>query len=190
LGSLLAQELRRSAVAIADARQHPAEGGIPGQPGFYAWWLTDRTALPEVPLAQDGGGPLYLLYVGIAPKSATSVANLRSRVLGQHVGGNLGSSTFRRSLAALLWEREGWTPRMTPSGKLAFSAEDNAALSRWQEHNLRVGWCVADDPWAREAALIGELSPPLNVESNAGHVFEPSMRKARARLAEVVQARV
>ncbi len=187
MASVLAQELKQSAVAIADARQHATEGGIPGQPGFYAWWLIDRTALPDVPVTKDPDVPFCLLYVGIAPKSTSSAANLRSRVLD--VSGNLGSSTFRRSLAALLWEREGWTPRMTTSGKLTFSASDNKGLSRWQEENLRIGWYVADEPWAREATLIAELSPPLNVKSNAGHVFEPSMRKARARLAEVAETR-
>jgi hypothetical protein len=65
------------------------------------------SALPDVPL---GGAPPHLVYVGIAPSRLTSRATVRPRVVGNHIGGNLAASTFRRSLAALLWRRQGWTP--------------------------------------------------------------------------------
>jgi hypothetical protein len=43
-----------------------------------------------------------LLYVGVAPRDAVSNARLGSRLCGQHLGGNVGSSTFRFGLASLL----------------------------------------------------------------------------------------
>jgi hypothetical protein len=47
------------------------------------------------------------LYVGVAPKRPSSRATLRSRIRGQYLAGNIGSSTFRQSLAALLGEQQG-----------------------------------------------------------------------------------
>ena len=47
-----------------------------------------------------------------APNSALSASTLRMR-LRKHIKSNIGSSTFRLSLAALLWEREGWWPKWT-----------------------------------------------------------------------------
>jgi len=75
--------------------------------------------------------PFELLYVGIAPKDGRSRATLRSRIHGQHLGGNIGSRTFRHSLAALLFEAMGWTTRWSGS-RAQLSREDNGALSDWQ----------------------------------------------------------
>jgi hypothetical protein len=120
----IVEELRGRQPVTLEAAREPS--GIPAAPGFYAWWLIDRTALPDVPLDDD---PPHLLYVGIAPSRASSRATLRSRVVGNHVGGNLAASTFRRSLAALLWRQEGWTPYRTARGKLRFSSDHNAAVT-------------------------------------------------------------
>jgi hypothetical protein len=175
-------------VTLAKAKHSPDDGGVPSGPGLYAWWTTTDDALHDLPRAsqaKDSG--LRLLYVGIAPSRASSSATLRSRVLGQHVGGNLASSTFRRSLAALLWEQQGWRPVTTPGGKIAFAREDNAALTRWQEQHLRLAWCVVFEPWTREGELIAEMLPPLNLAENGGHPFYRTMSAARARL--MTQAR-
>jgi len=45
---------------------------------------------------------LSLLYVGISPVREASRRTIRSRVIGNHLNGNVGSSTFRFILAALL----------------------------------------------------------------------------------------
>src|SRR5215217_3856392 len=171
----IVDELRtREPVPLDVAR---AIDGVPAEPGFYAWWLIERAALAEVPLA---GAPPYLLYVGIAPSRATSRATLRSRVLGNHIGGNLAASTLRRSLAALLWRRQGWTPYRTARGKLRFSREENAALTTWQFENLLLSWAVTREPWATERAVIAELLPPLNIDHNADHPFCAAMKQARS----------
>ena len=170
-------------VAVADARRSPSEDGIPAEPGFYTWWMMTDDGLPNVPPApHPSDRDLSLLYLGIAPARVSSNANLRSRVIGQHLGGNLGSSTFRRSLAALLWEQQGWRPFMTPGGKVALTPEDNAALTRWQTKHLRVAWSVVVEPWAHESELIAEMSPPLNLAENHAHQFHDTMSQARARL--------
>ena len=146
MSRVLTEELSKP-VTLTEARRSPTEGGVPADPGFYTWWTATADALPDVPPApHPTDRSLSLLYVGIAPARLASNANLRSRVIGQHIGGNLGSSTFRRSLAALLWEQQGWRPFMTPGGKVAFSPEDNAALTVVPEDvvNPGEGWAVAD----------------------------------------------
>src|SRR4051794_25700195 len=92
--------LRGPLCSVREAHAAPP-GGLPNAPGLYAWWV-----LPDA--IQGIEGPdhptesMQLLYVGIAPKDNDSRASVRSRVRGQHLGGNVGSSTFRQSLAALL----------------------------------------------------------------------------------------
>jgi hypothetical protein len=132
-------ELRHPPVyTIPEAK---APNGAPVAPGFYAWW-TIPSAIPDVPSLAHPVEPVELLYVGIAPKAPGSSARLRSRLCRQHIGGNVASSTFRFGLASLLWEREEWTPRLSPSGKYRLLREDNQALSAWQRHHLRIRWAL------------------------------------------------
>ncbi|WP_331254134.1 MULTISPECIES: GIY-YIG nuclease family protein [unclassified Modestobacter] len=58
-----------------------------------------------------------------------SKATLRSRVAGDHIRGTTGSSTLRRSLAALQSEREGWQSRWTTRPVLV--SRDQLRLSEW-----------------------------------------------------------
>jgi hypothetical protein len=82
---------------LGTARLSAADGGAPAAPGFYAWWLTRKTALPTVPASpHPTDASLGLVYVGIAPKDANSAETIRSRVLTKHLGKPLGSSTLRR----------------------------------------------------------------------------------------------
>jgi hypothetical protein len=124
-----------TATTPGDARR---PGVVPGEPGVYAWWLSSvPDELPEVPLQPRHDNGLSLLYVGIAPRRPSSRQTLRTRIVGNHLRGNVGASTFRLSLTALLWEREGWRPHWR-STRVQLPPEDNAALTRWQEQHLRV----------------------------------------------------
>lgn len=161
--------------AIQEAK---SAAGVPADSGFYAWWVTPD-ALPDVPVTAHPLEPYGLLYVGIAPRNPTSAATLRSRLCRQHIGGNVASSTFRFGLAALLWRREGWTPRRSASGEYRLDAHDNAALSQWQREYLRVRWAVAETPWLLEAQVVDLLKPPMNREHNSGHPFYLKMGHAR-----------
>lgn len=127
-GERVVVDLCRSRVRPADARRSAPSGGLPDAAGFYAWWVDSQEALPGVPLSPVAGRDEWLLYIGIAPGRASSKQTVRTRVLGNHLGGNLGSSTFRLTLAALLWEAEGWTPQW-PKDRVLLTAADNAALS-------------------------------------------------------------
>jgi hypothetical protein len=171
-------ELRRPPLYdIAAAR---ATGGVPAAPGFYAWWAV-AGALPVMAGPAHPSEPFELLYVGIAPHGAASSAGLRSRLCRQHIGGNVAASTFRLGLASLLWEREGWTPCRSASGRYRLPAADNRGLSVWQREHLRVRWAVAAEPWRLEAEVIAVMKPPMNRAQNAHHPFYGRMGEARAR---------
>lgn len=173
-------ELRRTPLmTIAEARRTPEAGGVPDQPGFYAWWVQPG-ALPDVPPTPHPTELWNLLYVGIAPDDAESKIRLRSRVLEYHCRRNVGSSTFRFDLASLLFEREGWKPtRTTTRPKLV--RDDNRALREWQEKYLRIRWAIQPEPWTLEGAVIAVMRPPLNLAQNTCHPFYAVMKEARAR---------
>ncbi len=160
------------------ARATPKAGGVPAVHGLYAWW-TERGSVPGVP-----GNPhprlrrLDLLYVGIAPKDASSASNLRKRVVSQHLSGNTGSSTLRLTLAALLLEPLHLSPVRTKK-KVVLTREQNATLSAWQHDHLRVTWCPRSQPWLVEDEVIARMRPPLNLAGNTSHPFHGHLSAAR-----------
>ena len=101
-------------------------------------------------------------------------------MVGNHIGGNTGSSTFRLSLAALLFETNEWQP-LARGNKTVLSAADNAALRSWQEEKMALTWTEAAEPWAIEAAVVERLSPPLNLAGNSAHPFHEILSAARRR---------
>jgi hypothetical protein len=182
------EQLSANPVDIPTARRPEAEGGARNEAGFYAWWLKDEWALPAVPTAPHPVRPdLRLLYVGIAPSDAMSAATIRTRVLHNHLGNPLGSSTLRRSLAALLWEIYEWSPCIH-GDKLALPANECAALTRWMERELLVSWCEVTKPWEYEPTLIADMVPPLNSDHNHGHAFYGDLREARQYIMTVARA--
>ncbi len=131
---------------------------------------------------------LQLLYVGIARSGPTSKGTLRSRVVGNHIRGTTGQSTLRRSLAALLSEREGWRSRWTTRPVLV--AEDEVRLSQWMAQVLRLTWATHPEPWTVEAAIIEQLQPPLNQAANRDHPLYRYVRDARSRWRAAAKAEV
>ena len=153
-------------------------GGLPPEPGLYAWW-TVPGSIPRVPRCPHPSVPdLDLFYVGISPSSARSSQNLRKRVAGNHIKGNTGGSTFRLTLASLLFETKGWNPVMTDRPVL--TKEDNASLTAWQHEYLRLTWAVHSEPWVIEHDVIAHLKPPLNL-SGSTHEFGSTVTAARRR---------
>jgi hypothetical protein len=175
-------ELQASPLYSIDEAAKP--DGLPHQPGFYAWW-TAAGAIAGVPAPAHPTAPFELLYVGIAPSRERSAARLRTRVLAQHVGGNIAASTFRFGLAALLGDREGWKPSRTTSGRLRLDPQDDRSLRDWQRHNLRLRWSVVERPWSFERDVVRALRPPMNREYNESHAFFTKMGEARARFRAV-----
>src|SRR4051812_30136860 len=172
--------LRGDLRTVADAHRLPNAGGLPESPGLYAWWMVPGV-IHGVTGPSHPAQPFELLYVGIAPKDGQSRATLRSRIRGQHLGGNIGSSTFRQSLAALLFEAMGWTTRWSGS-RAQLSREDNDALSDWQRQHLRLAWVERPRPWTIEARVIALMQPPLNLADNATHPLYRRLKGLRSKL--------
>jgi hypothetical protein len=165
---------------LDEARRPSADGGLPAAPGFYAWWGSTE-ALPGVAAPPHPSEPVGLLHVGIAPMSAASRSTLHSRVLGNHLTGNIGSSTLRLSLAALLIDELGLSA-VARSTKVMLSPTDNGRLSEWQRDHLRLTWCVCPEPWASRDEVIDRLAPPLNLDGSDAHSHDATLKAARAAL--------
>jgi hypothetical protein len=174
------ERLRRNLCTIADAHRTPNDGGLPKTHGVYAWWMSPE-AIPGLQGPAHPAEQLELLYVGIAPKDAQSKATLRSRIRGQHLGGNIGSSTFRQSLAALLFEDQGWITRWSGS-RTQLVPEHNRALSEWQREHLRLAWVERARPWLIEGRVIALMQPPLNLAANTSHPLYGRLKALRAKL--------
>ena len=162
-----------------------SSSGLPPEPGLYAWW-TVPGSIPDVPgCPHPTVADLDLFYVGISPSSAKSSQNLRKRVAGNHIKGNTGGSTFRLTLASLLFETVAWQPVMTDRPVL--TPENNRALTQWQHDHLRLTWAVHPEPWTIEHEVIGRLRPPLNLAGSA-HEFGATLSAARRRFKEAAGA--
>lgn len=97
------------------------------------------------------------------PSGKRSNATLRSRVGQQHIRGNARSSTFRLTLSTILLVELGLTPG--PGGRL--TPESNRVVSAWIAAHLRVAIAPFGDRdrlSLLEAAVVGRLDPPLNLD--------------------------
>ncbi|MFL5958693.1 MAG: GIY-YIG nuclease family protein [Gaiellaceae bacterium] len=175
--SSVAQALRRPAVSVSEALHSPDL--LPAAAGFYGWWSRQGAlaAIPHIPHPLDED--LSLLYVGISPAREASRQTVRARVVGNHLNGNVGSSTFRFVLAALLLDRLELHPYIRGT-KVVLSATENQRLSAWQREHLLLTSCTRERPWEIEGEVIALLTPPLNSAGNAAHAFYPAVRAARA----------
>jgi hypothetical protein len=169
------------------AMRAPVEGGVPGEPGFYAWWVRQGAIADVLQRPHPTESERALLYVGISPARETSSQTLRSRVLNNHLNGNTGSSTFRFTLASLLFEKHGWKP-LRRATKVVLSPADNAALTAWKRENLTLTWATRARPWEIETDVIAAMQPPLNLAANGGHPFYSTVRNARASFRSAARA--
>jgi hypothetical protein len=154
---------------------------LPKSSGVYAWWIAGAV-IPNVPVNKHPFEvDLDLAYVGIAANRPGSSATLRSRVVGNHMNGNIAASTLRRILAALLIATLDLQP--TKKGKKVVLPKDqNLRLSGWQMTHLRVTWFATAAPWLVESAINSTLKPPLNLDGNETHPFYKDLSAARRAL--------
>ncbi len=148
---------------------------MPDQPGLYAFYGDEEA---WVDLALEPVFDEQPLYVGKAERS------LNGRDVRTHFAtGKTGSSTARRSLAALLVYELGLVavPRNLdkPDGSANFALDpaSDARLSGWMESHLRLAtWTKAQGVVLGdiETAVVRRLLPPLNLDK----VGEPRERLA------------
>jgi hypothetical protein len=162
---------------------------VPATAGLYAVWADEETwaALGLRPVSDH-----QPLYVGKAESS------LRRREVNTHfdagkgAASKTGSSTVRRSFAALLAPSSGFRgiPRNVDKpadfSKYSLRAEDDLRLTQWMHAHLQLSTWSYD---ASAAVLLGDiesvvivsLDPPLNIDKAPS--ARPQLRAARAALA-------
>lgn len=106
---------------------------------------------------------------------------MRSRITGNHLRGNIGSSTFRKTLTAALFDPLDL--QLERPGKLA--AESNAAVSEWMRSHLRIATFACPDRStlaALEHAVLNDLDPPLNLMGMSRTATRTGLKALRKRL--------
>ena len=89
------------------AAMFPADPVATEYPGLYSWWADDEAL--NILSTLFGVRMPSLIYAGQAGATSTRSrrirsATLRSRICTNHLSGNVGSSTFRKTLTAVLLE--------------------------------------------------------------------------------------
>jgi hypothetical protein len=185
-GDGLARVARDAMRALAKkARLHEAETRVPARPGLYAIY-GDAETWSELGLGDPPDE--RPLYVGKAEDS------LVTRDLSTHFGnGRTGSSTVRRSFAALLREplRLSGLPR-NPTRPERFanyglSREHDERLTDWMRTKLELAvWPKPVDCEFSllqvELVLLGDLLPPLNLK-DVTTPWTAQLKAARATMA-------
>jgi DNA-binding XRE family transcriptional regulator len=140
---------------------------VPDTSGIYGWYFRDLPAAELLTGCVQRHG-LSLLYVGIAPKHASSASTLRKRIVENHFKARRGLSTLRLTLALLL----GLETRHTKSCNVVPTPQSQQRLSEWMSDHAFVVWTTAKAPWILEKLVISQLRPPLNLlGANRAHPF-------------------
>jgi hypothetical protein len=161
---------------------------LPDRPGLYAIY-GDEQAWDELRLGEATES--LLLYVGKAEDS------LVKRDIRTHFGnGRTGSSTVRRSFAALLRDDLALTaqPR-NPAKPSHFSMyglapADDGKLTRWMRDRLEIAAWATDGarPLAEiEGLVLGLWRPPINIQG-VEHRWKASLQAARRVMADEAKA--
>src|SRR5437868_3720465 len=122
----------------------PADRAATGYPGLYSWWADDEALSMLYRLF--GVRMPSLIYVGQTGATSTrsgrlSSATLHSRICKNHLGGNVGASTFRKTVSAVLLEPLA----LRLSGPACLDKPSNHAVSDWMRVHLRVVTAPYDD---------------------------------------------
>ena len=130
--------------------------------GVYTWWA-DETAQHVIKRAL-GADASSVIYVGKAGGGMSS-QTLATRIVGKHLKSraNIGSSTLRKSLTAILMKDKAFAAEHTSPDAVVRSP----ILSDWMRQHLKVAIAPVDRPeqvkHAEEAALK-YYDPPLNLQ--------------------------
>lgn len=154
------------------------------QAGLYAWRVGPEGGA-VLSRAFDASLP-ELIYAGQAGATSSRAgversATLRSRITGNHLRGNIGSSTFRKTLTAALFDPLDL--QLERPGKL--DAESNAAVSEWMRSHLRIATFACPDRStlaALEHAVLDDLDPPLNLMGMSATATRKQLKALRRQL--------
>lgn len=152
--------------------------------GLYAWHVDD--AGQELLAGTYGTALGALIYAGQAGATSSKAeaergATLLSRIKGNHLRGNIRSSTFRKTLAASLFEPLGLV--LGDASKL--DPASNEALTLWMRDHLSLATVACPDRAKLselEDAVLLELDPPLNLMGMPNTTLRTDLKARRSRL--------
>lgn len=162
---------------------------VTDEAGIYAWWFDEE--IPSVPLEGTlANGSHRLLYVGIAPRAPSaagseSKSTLRKRIVRNHLGRRIASSTLRRSLAWLLKGSLGFEIGRNAEGKTIMAREDEDRLIHWVSDHAAISFVCHEQAWHIEDHLItGGPALPLNLKGST-HAFRQQLTALRTTVREI-----
>jgi hypothetical protein len=162
----------------------PRDPGAVAGPGLYAWWADDegRSTL-GAPFGVTLPSLIYAGQTGATSRRAgvERVATLRSRIGGNHLNGNAGSSTFRKTLSSVLLA----PLQLHVSGKDRLDEASNRSVSMWMRGHLSVVTVQVEERSTLaeiEEAVLAKLDPPLNLMGMAPTPIRARLRELRREL--------
>ena len=177
---------------VEDPRRFPRDPVAANSAGLYSWWA-DSVARDvfckaglDLNALRAGENEFALIYIGQAgatkwPSGRTSTASLRSRIKSNHIGGNIKSSTFRETIAAVL-VAASYCAVVAPR---KLSRNDNHELSDWIKDHCRVNavpFGDRDSLGRIEDAVLQEIDPPCNIENRHTNDFRERLDELRKAL--------
>lgn len=177
---------QKALMPVSEIQRNPLL--IPDVGGIYTWWF--RGTLPEVPLDNTLEINGYrLLYVGVAPSTSNSSSTLRRRIVRDHLGRRMATSTLRRSLAVLLAKELDLEISRSQRGKLVMSNNDECRLTAWLAEWAAVSFLANHAPWQIEDLLI-QTGPalPLNIKGSK-HPFRHTLGEMRKTIRKLTSPR-
>jgi hypothetical protein len=155
---------------LAAAGAAGAGDDVLDRPGLYAWWVDEagaadltRGLAPGRDLTVDPGR-INLGQAGATkwPSGRANDDTLGRRISEVHLGGRVRMSTFRWTLAAILFDQL----ELRGQGAMLINAPSEQALSEWMRAHLSVAVHPHDDRdtlGGLEHALLERLDPSLNL---------------------------
>jgi hypothetical protein len=166
------------------AAAFPGDIGAVNHAGLYSWWCDER-GLADLsnPFSEDLPPLIYAGQTGATTtRSRTErVATLQSRIGGNHLRGNVRSSTFRKTLTAILIDPLG----LQLAGADRLDKESNRHLSEWMRTHLRVAILAVEDRSTLadlEHVVLERLDPPLNLMGMVPTPVRARLRSLRSAL--------
>lgn len=145
-------------VPLLEWQRGPRESFCPGaEKGVYALFLRDGAVLNGIAPGECG-----LLYIGRATR--------KEGLIGRCHFGNARTRDHspRKSLAVLLMDALSLMPILVPKPNSpdtwGLEQDSDKALTEWMYAHLDVAYEVRTDPTSREAELIRDFAPPLNLK--------------------------
>jgi len=152
--------------SLVPAGEWPAGVTCLDRPGLFAWWSDEAGALD---LSRGLGltvapGRIYAGQAGATkwPSGRPSTNTLGTRIGEMHLGGKVRMSTYRWSLAAVLFGQL----EVQVQAAMLITASSEQALTAWMREHLSVAVHAHDDRdtlGGLERAVLLRLDPPLNL---------------------------